>query len=553
MKLKTMTSIFKKISIACALIALGWGSAPHVFAQEALTYTVSPTIYDMTANPGQVFKSTLRVINPNSFEIHLYLESQDFIPKGEEGVPQFLPAGKTSGDQSTLAQWIQIDKDIVVAPEQTVEVPFVVFVPNDASPGGHFAALMVSTKQSESDLKETKVQTAQAISSLLFLRVTGNVTENSTVRSFRTTSYLLSKPEATFELRIENKGNVHVQPQGEIKIYNMWGQERGTIPINQQALFGQVLPNSVRKFAFQWSSEWSISDIGRYTAVATLAYGTDKRQFMSADTAFWIIPWKFLLLIVVVVGGFVALVTWAIKLYVRHMLRLAGVKPQNEVVVTVAEEVEITAKLKTKGRSKTVKAGTAKRYALPLEAGMLDLRDALKDKQTIKDKFEAVVSFVYRYWKFFMTAVGVLFFILLVVLFVKGALAPHRNFEVKVVDRGQVTDITPKAAEPTPVATSTTAHAASTTVILINHSGDTNLFATVKKHLEENGITVATSSTNNKTTSEEKTIVVFGKGKNEQATKVSALLKNAALTESSDDAEEQGVTIYIGKDLATDH
>ena len=333
----------------------------------------------------------------------------------------------------------------------------------------------------------------------------------------------------------------------------MWGQERGTIPINQQALFGQVLPNSVRKFAFQWSSEWSISDIGRYTAVATLAYGTDKRQFMSADTAFWIIPWKFLLIITVVLGGFVALVTWAIKLYVRHMLRLAGVKPQNEVVVTVAEEVEITAKLKTKGRSKTVKAGTAKRYALPLEAGMLDLRAALNGKRTFTDKFNAVIAFLYRYWKFFMTALGVVFFIILVVLFVKGALTPHRNFEVKVVDKGRVTDITPKAAEPAPAATSTAAHTASTIVILINHSGDTALFATIKQRLEENGIVVASSSTNTKTTAEEKTIVVFGKGKNEQATKISTLLKNAALSESADGAEEQGITIYIGKDLATDH
>jgi len=408
---------------------------PQVYAQEVVSYTVSPTIYDMTANPGQVFRSTLRIINTNSFDLHLYVDAQDFIPKEEDGIPQFLPPGATSAGQSTLAQWVSAEKEITIAAEQTYELPFVVSVPADAAPGGHFAALMIGTKPVKGGENNNDVQTAQTISSLMFLRVTGDIREQSTIRSFRTTDYFLSKPEAVFELRIENKGNVHVQPQGEIKIFNMWGQERGVIQVNQQALFGNVLPNSVRKFAFEWKSEWSITDIGRYTAVATLAYGVDTRQFMSADTAFWIIPWKFLLLIFVVVGSFIVMVSWAIKLYVRHMLRLAGVKPQNEVVITVPEDIEITAKIN--GKKKKITSAKAKRYAAPLEAGILDLRDSLKGRRSLKDKVIALVNFVQRYWKFFVVVTGCVTFLVLVVFFIKGALTPHRDFEVKMVQPGQ--------------------------------------------------------------------------------------------------------------------
>src|SRR3989344_4620678 len=74
----------------------------------------------------------------------------------------------------------------------------------------------------------------------------------------------------------------------------MWGEERGLIPINQASQFGNVLPESIRKFTFSWKGEWSMADIGRYTAVATLAYGSESRQFASMQTEFWVIPFKLL-------------------------------------------------------------------------------------------------------------------------------------------------------------------------------------------------------------------------------------------------------------------
>ena len=455
------------------LVAIGyWCSAVPAFAQEAVSYTVSPTIYDMTANPGQVFRSTLRIINTNSFELRLFVDTQDFVPRGEDGIPQFLPAGSTGESGNTLAKWITSDREIVIAPEQTLELPFVVSVPTDAAPGGHFAALMIGTKPLTDGGGANDVRTAQTISTLLFLRVTGDVREQGAIRSFRTTDYILSKPEAVFELRIENKGNVHVQPQGEIKIYNMWGQERGTIPVNQQALFGNVLPNSVRKFAFEWTSEWSITDIGRYTAVATLAYGVDTRQFMTADTAFWIIPWKFLLLIFGVLGAFIALVTWAIKLYVRHMLRLAGVKPQNEVTVTVPDDVAITAKI-GKGKKKVVTKSKSKAYTVPLEMGILDLRDSLKGKRTVLEKLRGLGSFVRQYWKFFFVAVAVLFFIVLVALFIRGALTPERDFEVRMVEPGGGSRVLTPTENATTTATTSSALIASTSTSSLDISSST--------------------------------------------------------------------------------
>lgn len=511
----------------------------------------------MTANPGQTFKSTLRIINTNPYELRVFIDRNDFLPKGEEGVPEFIPPNETDAVQSTFAEWVTSERELIIAPEQTIELPFQITVPQDAAPGGHFAALMVSTRPPDDPSKVSKVKTAQTISALLFMRVTGDITESSAVRSFRTSNYFLSKPEATFELRIENKGNVHVQPQGEIKIFNMWGKERGTIPVNQYTLFGNVLPNSVRKFSFTWSSEWSITDIGRYTAMATLAYGVDTRQTMYADTAFWIIPWKFLLTIIVVVGGFIALMTWAIKTYVRRMLILAGVRPGAIPVtaplepdpISVTDRRTKTAALK---KTSTVKEKT-KRAAAPLEAGILDLRGRLQNNQTFKDQFLIVVGFVRQYWKFFSVAVAALVFIVLVVLFFKGAFQTERDYEVTIKSQGQ--DIKLENA-PTLDAPANNADAAAatttatTTVSLINRSGDETLIAKITEALAQNNITIGSSSTDGASV-EEKTVIVYPPDASKLALRLSKLFGNALLSAYSDGSEGQEVIIYIGADQKT--
>src|SRR5690606_4502697 len=135
---------------------------------------------------------------------------------------------------TTLAEWIEITKDpVVLGPGQSAPVPFTVRVPENVSPGGHFAAIMVGTRPPENS-GEFQIKTSQIVTSLFFLRISGDVIENGMIREFRSTETFYSEPEVGFEVRFANKGNVHIQPQGEIKIKNMWGKERGTIPINHK-------------------------------------------------------------------------------------------------------------------------------------------------------------------------------------------------------------------------------------------------------------------------------------------------------------------------------
>jgi hypothetical protein len=539
----------RTLGLGCLLFVGSLFSPLPVVAQEAVTFSVSPTIFDMTATPGQTWRSTVRIINVNPFELTVYVIPANFEPKDEEGIPKFKPLTGDVSEETTLGKWITLDQEVIIGPEQTVEVPFTITVPEGATPGGHYAALMISTKPPVVESKETKVQTSQVISSLIFLKVTGSVLENSSVRSFRTTNYIMGRPEAMFELRIENKGNVHVQPQGEIKIFNMWGQERGTVPINQKTLLGNVLPQSVRKFSFEWKGEWSMTDIGRYTAVATLAYGVDTRQFMTADTAFWIIPWKFLLLVFGILGGFIALMTWAIKLYVRHMLALAGVtSPERTAVTSTTAQVAVAKTVKgTRGRPKKVAEVVA-----PIEVGILDLRARLKGTQSTKAIAQAIGSFIRLYWKFFGVVSVVLVFIGLVVWFMSGALTPSRDFEVTIQSEGQDVTVTQDDLEEPGTNTSQDIEPevikSLIPVTLVNRSGSESALKAAEEQLKEEGFVIGEMRTE-AGEPQGKTVIVYDSANEALALEISALLDNAllsAFTDNTSGGEE--MVIYIGAD-----
>jgi hypothetical protein len=161
------------------------------------------------------------------------------------------------------------------------------------------------------------------VSSLIFVRIKGQATESGRIREFTTTNSLYQDPNVDFTLRFENTGNIHVKPAGSITIYNVWGKERGQVLINDQdANFGNVLPQSIRRFKFSWSGEQSLFDIGPYSAVVTLNYGEEGKKSVSATAYFWVVP-----VVPVAIGlgsllAFLLLLAWLIRRYIKRALTL---------------------------------------------------------------------------------------------------------------------------------------------------------------------------------------------------------------------------------------
>ena len=300
------------------LVAAAALLAPRANAQDALVLEVQPPVFQLTIVPGGTWRSQVRVVNPNSYPVSVRIRVVDFEPEGESGGGRFIelePGYQTSG--YAAAQWMTVPDEVVrIDAEQSVTVPVSMKVPPTAEPGSHAAAILIGTVPEGVPADQTAV--SANVTSLVVTRVLGEVIEEGFIREFAPEETTYTDSHVPISLRFENTGNVHLEPRGEIVIRNIFGRERGRIPLNRTTDFTTVLPQTVRRFDFVWEGERGDFEIGPYTAELSLAFGEEQPTTASAETRFWVIPAKPLAIVGAGVLFFIASLLLIIRSAVRR-------------------------------------------------------------------------------------------------------------------------------------------------------------------------------------------------------------------------------------------
>lgn len=321
-----MSKKYKKSLVIAFLAFFILSSADISLAEgeDKLTLTITPPLIKINMAPGERWAGSIRVVNNNPIATSIYANKVDF-KSGEDGGVVFINAGQSEDEQASflLSQWLTVPTEaIFLAPYETKEVSLVIDVPADAEAGGHYAAVLTGTKPNdESKLEGSGIKISSMLASLIMLNVKGEIFEKGDIREFTTSRELYTEPTVDFNLRFENTGNVHLQPQGEIVIYNMFGREKGKIEINQNSQFGNVLPKSIRKWPFAWQAEKGFLASGRYRADLVLGFGEQAKQNVSQTVYFWVIDVKMTAIIVGSVLLLILLIALIIRLYVRKAVR----------------------------------------------------------------------------------------------------------------------------------------------------------------------------------------------------------------------------------------
>lgn len=253
------------------------GHALHA-QQPPLSLAISPPTFELSANPGDTKTNSLRVDNLTDEPQHITVGRRNFTALGEEGQPN-LTEDETA---FALASWLRVTPETVIIPPRASQVfEFVITVPANAEPGGHFGSIIFKT-DAKPVTGQSGVAVGQEIGSLILLKVAGQINEQASIESFKPAKNFWEYGPVTFETRLKNAGNVHVKPVGTITITNMFGRKVATLPLESR----NVLPSSIRKFSTNWPQKWLW---GRYTATLSVAYG-GKDQIVTASTNFWSFP-----------------------------------------------------------------------------------------------------------------------------------------------------------------------------------------------------------------------------------------------------------------------
>lgn len=323
---KTLLTILAPVAFALALLLPAGG---------AKALTLSPPFVDHAINPGDTVMEVIKLYNEDPYPFTFYPIPMNFKATGDEGgVPMFYPAyEETQGTE--LAKWVQVDQSaITIAPGERVNIPVSVVVPEDATPGGHFGAVIFST--SPPDVSGNAVGVMAQLATLIFIRVSGDVTEVGSIAEFgyKNPQVWYNHLPVDFFLRFENSGNVHLRPTGNLFISNWYGRQVASINVNET--FSSVLPRTIRRYEFGWSgegvnaddktflgglkNEWNNFAFGKYRALLVLNYGIENKV-IADEREFTVWPWRLM-----IVGGaalllVILLIILFVKLYGKAVIR----------------------------------------------------------------------------------------------------------------------------------------------------------------------------------------------------------------------------------------
>lgn len=286
-----------------------------VRAQEAAPkgLTVGPFLIELDVAKGGTVQSEVFVANNTESEMTLTITPRDFLP-GEDGQAVFVPDQTENDSTFSLASWIKISgaQKFALHGGEKKTIPFSVNPPVDAEDGTHYGAILFNY---ESKKKSGGAMIKQSVGPLVLVRY-GTGKESGRIKLLADKKLLWSPQQINFIAKFYNEGNVHVKPKGEIYFKNIFGKVESTTFINRDGV--NALPQSNRIFFGSWQpSKYSF---GLYRAELVMNYG-DTRQETRDKIYIWVLPWYYIIFIIVVAGLIAYYHSHGRYLYHRYVVR----------------------------------------------------------------------------------------------------------------------------------------------------------------------------------------------------------------------------------------
>jgi hypothetical protein len=260
-------------------------------------FVVGPGRAELEVKPGQTVVYEMSVANRISDDRTFRLEVED-VAGSNDASQAVVFLGEQRGPYTI--------RDYISFPENTfnldlgerARIPVTISIPADAEPGGYYGGVLVSTIRdtgADADGITTRSPIIARIGTLFFITVPGEIVKSGETKDFALTDKSLWYEKGPIKLSIlyENTGTTHLNPYGEMRVHNLFGEEVGFLELEPWF----VLPKSLRSRDIVWDRELLL---GRYTATVNINRGYDDivDEF---SVVFWVMPWK------IVLGVFVVL------------------------------------------------------------------------------------------------------------------------------------------------------------------------------------------------------------------------------------------------------
>lgn len=210
--------------------------------------TIEPFLQEVVIKPGRSsVPFAIEVINHSSSSYSFRAKAVDFGSLDQSGGVLF--SGTNAPDllrRYGLSKWLRLDDSVrTIAPKARLTLRPKIENRRDLSPGGHYAAVVLSSVSRRGAARAAKVDFNQNISALIFAKKTGAVDYGLELLSINDDHRLLTTASAV-NLKFRSSGNVHVMPRGLVEITDPFGKLIGKGTINVES--GWILPETERLY-----------------------------------------------------------------------------------------------------------------------------------------------------------------------------------------------------------------------------------------------------------------------------------------------------------------
>ena len=249
--------------IHAALIALAFLLLLPETAFADISIAVYPTFLEFTGDAGASTSQGITVTNKGT---------------GNTSVSITIGDLETAHPEDSAATWLSTDKQhFVLEPGESQEFTVTIRIPKNADPGGHFAAVYIQASTGAGEWSDGAGVGASVLSSFM---ITVRSPEPDGLRLQGTLVEIVPLSKGAnrlgFRAEIENTGNVHFVPRGDLALKDREGNIIGTLPLPEGI---SVLPGTTRSYYFTGTLAASP---GEYTVIAKVDYSWEKWQAVLA-------------------------------------------------------------------------------------------------------------------------------------------------------------------------------------------------------------------------------------------------------------------------------
>jgi hypothetical protein len=316
---RRLTTVLAAAAASLTLIAVPFLGNLTASAQSGgQGLQVSPVIVDLNGEKGGSYTLKLTVTNVTAGTLDITSTVNDFTAADDTGNPKIITDTSAPATTYSLRSWVTAIPPMTLQPKQSRNLTVGVNIPHNAEAGGHYGVIRFSGVP-PSAAGQTQVSLNASVGVLLLARVAGNITEKLVVKDMYAQqgskkTGLISNGPVTIVTEVSNTGNVHVKPVGTMTIKDTFGKTVGSYPFGSNTK--NVLPGSTRRYDQPFDKRFLF---GRYTAHVEAGYGTTGGVLIGTMT-FWVIPYKLILFLIVIIAVLVLLFKRLIKRYNQHIV-----------------------------------------------------------------------------------------------------------------------------------------------------------------------------------------------------------------------------------------